>query len=141
MLLFEAEQLVQQKCNWLLHKLFLKTLCEVIIGVAVSRAYLLAHTYTNYFPKCQLKKIVINCLVEQQSSLRCRAGQRIVSMKQLQEFLDIFLVLACHYPLLDGFDQHFQASVHFPLTSAVNKSQQHGNKFSGMLRIKPGAAG
>ena len=30
--------------------------------------------------------------------------------------------------VLDGFDQHFQASVHFPLTSAVNKSQQQLNK-------------
>ena len=26
--------------------------------------------------------------------------------------------------VLDGFDQHYQAFVHFPLTSAVNKSQQ-----------------
>ena len=28
-------------------------------------------------------------------------------------------------------------SVHFPLTSAMDKSQQHQNKFSGMLRIEP----
>ena len=25
-----------------------------------------------------------------------------------------FLVLACHWPELDGFHQHFQATVHFP---------------------------
>ena len=50
-----------------------------------------------------------------------------------------FLVLACHYIVLDGFDQHYQASVHFPLT--INKFQQHQNKFSGMLRIKPRATG
>ena len=25
-----------------------------------------------------------------------------------------FLVLACHQPELDGFHQHFQATVHFP---------------------------
>ena len=37
--------------------------------------------------------------------------------------------------LLDEFDWHFQASVHFPLTSIVNKYQHH------MRRIKPGAAG
>ena len=30
-----------------------------------------------------------------------------------------FVVLACRKPELDGFDQHFQATVHFPWTSAV----------------------
>ena len=42
---------------------------------------------------------------------------------------------------LDGFDQHYQASVHFPLTSAVVKSQQQQNKFSEALRIEPWATG
>ena len=32
----------------------------------------------------------------------------------------IFVTLDCHWPDLDGFDQHFQATVHFPLTSTVN---------------------
>ena len=41
---------------------------------------------------------------------------------------------------LDGFNQHFQAYVQFPLTSILDKSQQHQNKFSGRPRIKPGAA-
>ena len=36
-----------------------------------------------------------------------------------------FVVLACHLPILDGFDMHFQASVHFTLSSAINKSQWH----------------
>ena len=27
----------------------------------------------------------------------------------------LFAVLAYHYPVLDGFDQHFQATVDFPL--------------------------
>ena len=40
-----------------------------------------------------------------------------------------------------GFNQHFQASVHFPLTSAVNKSQQHRNKISRATWLEPGAAG
>ena len=40
-----------------------------------------------------------------------------------------------------GFDQLHQAYVHIPLTSAVNKSQQHLNTFSGMLRMEPEAAG
>ena len=31
-----------------------------------------------------------------------------------------FVVLPCHSPELDGFDQHFQATVHFPLTSPVD---------------------
>ena len=39
----------------------------------------------------------------------------------------MFLVLARHLPVLDGFDQHFQASVYFPLTSPFDKSQQHQN--------------
>ena len=47
--------------------------------------------------------------------------------------------LACHKPVLDRSNQHFQASVHFTLTSAVDKSQQHQNTFLGMPRIKPGA--
>ena len=31
-----------------------------------------------------------------------------------------FVVLACHYPVLDGFDQHFEASVHFPISIAID---------------------
>ena len=34
--------------------------------------------------------------------------------------MSFFAVLACHKPELDGFDQHFQATVHFPLTGAVD---------------------
>ena len=40
-------------------------------------------------------------------------------------FFRFFVVLACHLPVLDGFDWHFQASVHLTLSSAVNKSQRH----------------
>ena len=46
----------------------------------------------------------------------------------------IFLVLACHQSVLDRFYQHFQATVHFPLSSDIDN-------FMGMLGIKPGAAG
>ena len=46
-----------------------------------------------------------------------------------------------HQPAQDRFDQHYQASVHIPLTRAVDKSQQHRNKFSGMPVTEPGAAG
>ena len=42
---------------------------------------------------------------------------------------------------LDGFDQHFQASFHYPQTSNMDKSQQHHNKLPGTPRIEPGAAG
>ena len=31
--------------------------------------------------------------------------------------------------LLDGFNRHYQPSVHFPLISAISKSQQHPKKF------------
>ena len=31
-----------------------------------------------------------------------------------------FEELAGHWPELDGFDQHFQATIHFPLTSAAD---------------------
>ena len=37
----------------------------------------------------------------------------------------LFAELAFHWPELDGFDQHFQATGCFPLTSAVDKPQQH----------------
>ena len=43
--------------------------------------------------------------------------------------------------VLDGFDRHYQAFVHFPLTSAIDKSQQHQNKFSGMPELNPGWLG
>ena len=46
--------------------------------------------------------------------------------------LIIFVVLACHNLVLashklvlDGFDQHFQATVHFLLSSAIDKPWQH----------------
>ena len=48
-----------------------------------------------------------------------------------------FVVLACHQLVLDGFDHHFLAFAHFPLTSHFNRSQQYQNKFFGTLRIKP----
>ena len=49
--------------------------------------------------------------------------------------------MLAYWPVLDVFDQHIEASVHFSLTSTIDKSQQHENKFLGMLRIKPVAAG
>ena len=39
--------------------------------------------------------------------------------------------------VLNGFNGHLQSSVHFPLISAVNKSQQHWYKFLGTPRIEP----
>ena len=32
----------------------------------------------------------------------------------------VFVVIVCHQAVLDGFDQHFQATVHFPLSSAID---------------------
>ena len=57
-----------------------------------------------------------------------------------------FLVLACHLPELDGFDQHFQATVLFPLTPDVLILLSYINNFSPennlrMLGIEPMAAG
>ena len=39
-----------------------------------------------------------------------------------------FVVPARHLADQDGLDQHFQASVHYPLTSGINKSQEYQNK-------------
>ena len=48
-------------------------------------------------------------------------------------------------PELDGFDQHFQATVHIPLTSAVDSPQQHryfsNENYLGPLGFEPGSAG
>ena len=56
-----------------------------------------------------------------------------------------FVVLVCHLPKLDGFDWHFQASLHSTLSSIVNKSHQHWKNsrcnFLGTLGIEPGPAG
>ena len=55
------------------------------------------------------------------------------------------MVLECNPPVLDGFNWHYQASVHFTLRIAVNKTlvttKNSLNKFLGMLGIKPRAAG
>ena len=57
-------------------------------------------------------------------------------------FCPFFLaVLDCHYPVLDGLDQHFQDSVHFPLTSAIDKSQRCHNKFWEHRESNPGLLG
>ena len=50
--------------------------------------------------------------------------------------LVFIVVAACHQSVINEFDQHFQASVHFPLTSAVDKSKQHQNNFFGNARIE-----
>ena len=54
-----------------------------------------------------------------------------------------FVALACHWPVLD---QHFQATVHFPLSNAIDLRQQYRqffplNQISGKLCFKTGAAG
>ena len=46
-------------------------------------------------------------------------------LSQLIERASIVLGVLALLIGLDVFDQHFHASVHFPQTSAVNKSQQH----------------
>ena len=52
-----------------------------------------------------------------------------------------FVVLACYWPVLDGLNQHFQAPVHFPLTSNIDKSPQHHKKFLGLCELIPGPLG
>ena len=57
-----------------------------------------------------------------------------------------FVVLACHMPVLDGFDQQlsFLHCPHSKQCTAVDKSKQHQEipkKILGALRIEPGAAG
>ena len=53
-----------------------------------------------------------------------------------------FLIPVSEHSFLLGQWLYYQASVHFPLTSAaIDKSKQHQNKLSRMLGIKPGAAG
>ena len=38
----------------------------------------------------------------------------------LRALFSLFLVLACHLLALDGLGQHFRATVHFPLNSAID---------------------
>ena len=54
-----------------------------------------------------------------------------------------FVVLACHSQVLDVFNGHFQASVHFTVSSAVNKTQQYKNSREIFLgnAIKPDIPG
>ena len=39
--------------------------------------------------------------------------------EHLDKDLVFFVVLACHLSVLDWFDQHFQATVHYTLTSDI----------------------
>ena len=50
----------------------------------------------------------------------------------------LFVVLTCHKPELNGLDQHFQATAHFPLAGSINKFSSEKNLV--ILGIKPGAA-
>ena len=50
-----------------------------------------------------------------------RAIARLVSFAQFPTFMFYQLLLLA----LNGFDQHYLASINFPLTSAIDKSQQH----------------
>ena len=72
---------------------------------------------------------------------RMRATAPLTAPHYRDLFQQFFVVLPCHYTVLDEFNQHFLASVHFPLTSAFDKFRQHCNKFLGTLRIEPEAAG
>ena len=61
---------------------------------------------------------------------RCQNGSRtgcITTKPPGQDSIQkkFCVVQAYHSPVLDGVDCHFQASVHFTLNSAVNKSQQN----------------
>ena len=48
------------------------------------------------------------------------------------------MVLACHYPVTYGFDQHFQVTVHFPLSCAVDSPQQHQHFFPQNIFVNAG---
>ena len=55
---------------------------------------------------------------------------RDLKLQRRRKGLIIFLVvLTCHYPVLDGFNEHFQATVHFSQSRAIDKPQQHQKIF------------
>ena len=57
-------------------------------------------------------------------------------------FLSLFfVVLAFHKLVLHGFDRHFQATVHFPVSSAIVNNIDNSVlwKTLGMLRFEPSA--
>ena len=51
----------------------------------------------------------------------------------------LFVELSCHWPELDGFDWHYQASVHCSKQCRKITQQHQDKKLSGMRRIKPRA--
>ena len=57
-----------------------------------------------------------------QKKLKQKTGRRFFKVllkciTPLKWLRSLFAVLACNYPVITGFDLHFQATVHFPLTS------------------------
>ena len=50
---------------------------------------------------------------ESQLSLKIKIRQQMLTKKVSNFF---YVVLACHYPELDAFYEHFQAAVHFHLS-------------------------
>ena len=65
-----------------------------------------------------------------------RRKKIVVSLKS-----HLVLVFCTLFVVLDGFDEHYQASFHFSLTINVDKFQQHLKKFLGTPRIAPRALG
>ena len=47
----------------------------------------------------------------------------LYSLPKLNRYF--FVLLVCHLSVIDGFDWHFHISVHFTLSSSINRSQQH----------------
>ena len=65
-----------------------------------------------------------NCFARRlpKKKLKQKTGRRFFKVllkciTPLKWLRSLFAVLACHYPVITGFDLHFQATVHFPLTS------------------------
>ena len=73
------------------------------------------------------KKTFVAILASDVESLESRANflNNLVKDQVDKVKMTYFCSTLCRYPDLDGFDQHFQATVHFPLTSTADKPKQN----------------
>ena len=54
------------------------------------------------------------------SCLGSTVYQTMAPLKIYHQYFSLFVVLTCHWPVLDGFNQDFQATVYYPLSGAVD---------------------
>ena len=66
---------------------------------------------------------IIEAFALLETKVKSQKGQLLIKQKIYQvrrQLVMFFVALAFHLPVLDGFNQHFLGTLHFPLSSAID---------------------